>query len=234
MARPASPILAVNFKAYHPYSFGERALKLARAAEKVANETGIMVIVAPPFTEIPRIAENVEIPVFAQHADPVEPGARTGYVPLEAIREAGASGTIINHSEHRLRASDIAWLVERARSLGLQTLVCADTPVVAAAVAVMAPDMIAVEPPELIGTGIPVSKAKPEIVTDTVKLVEKHNPEVTVLTGAGISSGEDVAAAIRLGTSGVLVASAIVKSEDPYGKMMDMAAQALKAWEKYR
>ncbi len=233
MDRLSPPILVVNFKAYHPYSFGRHAYELARSAERVARETGVSVAIAPPFTEIARLAEAVEIPVFSQHADPVEPGARTGYVPLEALREAGAVGTIVNHSEHRLKASDIAWLVGRARRLSLLTLVCADTPVVAAAVALMDPDMVAVEPPELIGTGIPVSKAKPQVVTSTVDLVRKHNPQVTILTGAGISSGEDVAAAIKLGTQGVLVASAIVKAADPYAKMLDMATQALKAWEKY-
>jgi triosephosphate isomerase len=83
--------------------------------------------------------------------------------------------------------------------------------------------MIAVEPPELIGTGIPVSKAKPEIITSTVKLVRKVNSKVTILCGAGISHGEDVAAALKLGTQGVLVASGIVKAKDPYAIMREFA-----------
>jgi triosephosphate isomerase len=80
----------------------------------------------------------------------------------------------------------------------------------------MRPDITSVEPPELIGTGISVSKAKPEIVTDTVKLVHKVDPKMIILCGAGISTAEDVFIALKLGTRGVLVASGIVKAKDPY------------------
>jgi triosephosphate isomerase len=90
-------------------------------------------------------------------------------------------------------------------------------------VAALKPDIMAIEPPELIGTGIPVSKAKPEVVTDTIKLVRKVNPKVVILCGAGIGQGEDVAAAKRLGTQGVLVASGIVKAKNPYKVMREFA-----------
>ncbi|MEM1642989.1 MAG: triose-phosphate isomerase, partial [Desulfurococcaceae archaeon] len=122
--------------------------------------------------------------------------------------------------------------IKRAKKLGLKTLVCADEPETTAAAAALNPDIVAVEPPELIGTGIPVSKAKPEVITSTVDLVRKISRELIILTGAGISAGEDVYIAIRLGTQGVLVASAIVKAKDPYQVMKDMALKALEAWGK--
>jgi triosephosphate isomerase len=80
----------------------------------------------------------------------------------------------------------------------------------------MRPDIVSIEPPELIGTGIAVSKAQPQVVTNTVKLVRQINANVTILCGAGISQGEDVSMALKLGTQGVLVASGIVKAKDPY------------------
>ncbi|ABN70001.1 triosephosphate isomerase [Staphylothermus marinus F1] len=229
------PIVAVNYKAYYPYSFGEHALRIARDAVKVWKETGVDIILAPPYTELYRVLKEVEgtdIKVFAQHADPVEPGAKTGYIPLEALKELGVHGVILNHSEHRLKLADINWLIKKAKKLGLQTLVCADVPETGAAVAVLEPDMVAVEPPELIGTGIPVSKAKPEVITRSVELIRKVNKDIVILTGAGISRGEDVYAAVKLGTLGVLVASAIVKSDNPYQVMKDMALNGLKALEK--
>jgi triosephosphate isomerase len=88
--------------------------------------------------------------------------------------------------------------------------------------------MLAVEPPELIGTGIPVSKAKPEVVSDTVSLVRRINSDVVILCGAGITTGEDVAAALKLGTQGVLVASGIVKAKDPYKALLDFAKSMTK------
>ena len=93
---------------------------------------------------------------------------------------------------------------------------CANNPNASAAVAAMRPDIVSFEPPELIGTGIPVSKAQPEIVNNTVKFVRKVNPDVTILCGAGISQSEDVSVALTLGTQGVLVASGIVKAKDQY------------------
>ncbi len=231
-----TPVLAVNYKAY-PTAFGEKGLAIALAAERVADNYrgSLRVILAVPATEIARIAEVLDtVSVYAQHVDPVEPGAHTGYLPVEAAKEAGARGTLLNHSEHQVKLSHIDTVVRRAAALGLETLVCADTPTAAAAAAALSPTMVAVEPPELIGTGIPVSRAKPEIVTDTVKLVHMVNPDIPILTGAGITSGEDASAAIRLGTVGVLVASAVMKAKDPEAKLNELAEALVKAWEKER
>jgi triosephosphate isomerase len=151
------------------------------------------------------------------------PGGFTGHILAESVKEAGAVGTLINHSERQLKLSEIDELVKLAHEKGLLSCVCANNPNVSAAVAALKPDIMAVEPPELIGTGIPVSKAKPEIITSTVKLVRKTNSDVILLCGAGISHGEDVTAALRLGTQGVLVASGIVKAKDPYAIMHEFA-----------
>jgi len=230
----SKPILAVNFKAYYPHSFGNYALNIARAAISVKEELrDVEIILAPPFTELYRVIQEVkdrDIKVFAQHADPLEPGAITGYIPLEGLRELGVNGVILNHSEHKLKLSEILYLVRKARELGLETLVCADEPEIGGSVAVLRPDMIAVEPPELIGTGISVSKAKPEVITRSVSLISRVNQQVKILTGAGISTGEDVYIAIKLGTVGVLVASAIIKAKDPYSVMREMAYNAIKAF----
>lgn len=226
------PVLAINFKTY-PTAFGEKGLNIARAAERIAKEFGtVEIIVIPPHTELRRIVESVEIPVFAQHADPFDYGAHTGWLPISALKEIGVKGVLLNHSEHRLKLDELAHLVEKAKTLSLETLVCADTPISAAAVAALRPTALAVEPPELIGTGIAVSKAKPEVITNTVDKVRQINREVILLTGAGISTAEDVEAAIRLGTAGVLVASAIMKAPEPEKVIRAMVEAAHRAYKK--
>jgi len=215
-----TPIVLVNFKTYLEGT-GENAVKLAKDAEKVSSETGVCFGVAPQFVDIPIIVRKVGVPVFAQHIDPMKPGSYTGHVLPEAVKEAGAVGTLINHSERRLKLAEIDEVVARAREIGLVSVVCTNNTPVSASAAALKPDMIAVEPPELIGTGIPVSKAKPEVVTSTVEAVRKVDSDVVVLCGAGITNGEDVAAAVRLGTKGVLVASGIVKAKDPYKVMLE-------------
>jgi triosephosphate isomerase len=216
------PVIIVNFKAYIEAT-GRMAVDLARKAEKVSSETGIEVGVAPQFADLRLVAESVGIPVFAQHVDPVEAGSFTGHVLVDSVKECGCVGTLVNHSERRLKLADIDCLVRLLRDGGLISVVCSNNPSTGVAVAALEPDMIAIEPPELIGTGVPVSKAQPEVVTDTVSRVRKVNGKVTVLCGAGISHGEDVAAALKLGTQGVLVASGIVKAKDPYTVMRDFA-----------
>jgi triosephosphate isomerase len=215
-------MIIVNFKTYSEAT-GPKALQLARSVERVHKETRISTAVAPQLADIRAIAEAVEIPVFAQHIDPIEPGGFTGHILAESVKEAGAIGTLINHSEKQLKLSEIDTIVELARKKELLSLVCANNPAISAAVAALKPDILAIEPPELIGTGIPVSKAKPEVITDTIKLVREINSKVTILCGAGISHGEDVAAAQKLGTQGVLVASGIVKAKDPYTILREFA-----------
>jgi triosephosphate isomerase len=219
------PIILVNFKTYLE-STGKKALELAKTAEKVSVETNICVGVAVQYADIATIAQTVSIPVFAQHIDPINYGSFTGYVLPESVKEAGAAGTLINHSEKRLKLADIDAIITRTRELGLVSVVCSNNAAVSAAAAALQPNMIAVEPPELIGTGIPVSKAKPEVVSGTVELVKRVNPKVVVLCGAGITAGDDVAAALRLGTAGVLVASGIVKAKDPY-RVLGQFAEAI-------
>jgi len=205
----------VNFKTYLE-STGQKAVELAKAAEKVTKETGASIMIAPQFADIARIATVVEIPVFSQHVDPIKPGNSTGHILAESIKEAGAVGTLINHSERQLKLSDIDAIIALCREKGLISCVCANNPSTSAGVAAMHPDIVSIEPPELIGTGIAVSKAQPEVITSTVNLVREVNHDITILCGAGISQSEDVTAALKLGTSGVLVASGIVKAKDPY------------------
>jgi len=216
------PTVIVNFKTYLE-STGKKGLDLAKQAERASKETGICIVVVPQFVDLTKVAETVEIPVFAQHIDPIKPGSCTGYILVDSVKAAGAVGTLINHSEKQLKLSDIDCIIDLAHEHGLTSCVCANNPSVSAAVATMKPDIISIEPPELIGSGISVSKAKPEIVTDTIKLVRKVDPKMTILCGAGISTAEDVALALKLGTCGVLVASGVVKAKNPYSVLCSFA-----------
>jgi len=214
MSKLQVPIIIVNYKTYSEAT-GKKAVKLSKIAEEVSMESGVNVGVAPQFADIASIADAVSIPVFSQHIDPITPGSFTGHILLESVKEAGAVGTLINHSERRLKMFDIEAIITKTRESGMVSVVCTNNAAVSAAAAALKPDMIAVEPPELIGTGIPVSKSKPEVVSGTVELVKRINSDVVTLCGAGITRGEDVTAALRLGTEGVLVASGIVKAKDP-------------------
>ncbi|MCL2172922.1 MAG: triose-phosphate isomerase [Nitrososphaerota archaeon] len=222
MLKLNEPMIIVNFKTYLE-STGRKAFELAKQAERASKETGVQIIVTPQFVDLAKIAESVEIPVFAQHLDSIKPGNNTGHILAEALKEAGVTGTLVNHSERQLCLSDIQTSIELAKEKGLITCVCANNPATSAAIAALKPDITSIEPPELIGTGISVSKAKPEIITNTIDLVHQINMKMPILCGAGISQAEDVTRALSLGTQGVLVASGIVKAKDPYNILLAFA-----------
>ena len=215
-------LLVVNFKTYVE-STGKRAIELAKLAGEVSRETGVTIIVAPQFTDIEPVSKTVDIPVFSQHVDSVKPGAHTGHVLAEAVKSAGAEGTLLNHSERRIDASEIVDTLKLCSDADLLSLVCADTTQASVSTAKMLPDMIAIEPPELIGTGISVSKARPELITESITQIRKVSHSVTVLCGAGVSTAEDVSKALELGSQGVLVSSAVVKSKNPKAVLEGMA-----------
>ena len=224
-AKLQTPMIIINFKTYLEAT-GKKAVELAKKAEKASKETGVYIGVAPQFCDIKSVAEAVEIPVYAQHIDPILPGSNTGHILAEAVKEAGAVGTLINHSEKQITLADIDAVIKLANQESLISCVCTSNPPISAAVACLNPDIISIEPPELIGTGVAVSKAQPEAVTNTIKLVRKVNNDAIILCGAGISHGEDVSVALRLGTYGVLVASGIVKAKDQYMMIREFADSA--------
>jgi len=221
MSRLSKPAVVVNFKSYSEVH-GHGALELAQICEQVSQETGIQVAVCPPTAELAYVARSVKIPVFTQSVDPYPEGARTGWNTPSLARTAGAIGTLVNHAEHRLSDGEMGKTVGICRTIPLETMVCADTPRTAAGVATFEPTYVALEPPELIGGDLSVTKANPQSITESVEMVRKVSSKVGVLCGAGIKTGLDVANAIELGAMGVLVASGIVRAVDPKGALLDL------------
>lgn len=220
----SSPLIVLNLKTYLEGT-GEGAVRIAEACRDVGEESGIEIAVAPQLCDIYRVTSKVDVPVYSQHVDGIGAGSFTGHAFAKCVKEAGAVGTLINHSERRLTLANIDASITAAKEVGLKTIVCTNNVATTAAAAALNPDYVAVEPPELIGTGIPVSKADPAVVSGSVEAVGKVNSDVMVLCGAGISKGEDLKAAIELGSVGVLLASGIVKAEDPKAALEDLVSK---------
>ena len=221
MNKLRAPAVVVNFKAYGEVE-GEKAVALAEACQDVADDTGANLVVCPPLVELSAVAKAVTLPVLSQHVDNKKPGAATGWVTPEMIRSAGCSGSLLNHAERKLVLADIASTIAACRAVDMQILACADTELTSAALASLEPDMIAVEPPELIGGEVSVTSANPNIVRNAVMSVHRIDESIPVLCGAGVKTGQDVKKAIELGASGVLLASGVVKSKDPRKILHDL------------
>ncbi len=215
-----TPVIIVNFKTYRQAT-GNNSVKLARACEKVAKASGVNIVAAAQAADIYRVASSARIPVFAQHVDNVSYGKNTGFVLPEAVKAAGASGTLLNHAEHKIEYTALADTITRCKRLGLTTVVCAEGREEAALVAKLNPDFIAVELPELIGTLVSVSKANPEEVTSAIAEIKRVR-DIPVLCGAGVANGDDVAKALKLGTKGVLLATAVTTAKNPEAALAEL------------
>jgi triosephosphate isomerase len=217
-----TPVIILNMKSYREVE-GELALELARTCEQVSVETGASIAVCPPMVELSKVAGSVSIPVIAQNVDMWDATVRTGATSLGGIKKAGAIGTLVNHSECRRLLSDIGHVVDAAKGMDLITIICTNNVAASRAAAALGPDMIAMEPPELIGGDTSVTTADPRIVEDTVLAVRETAQGVKVLTGAGVKDGNDVKKALELGTVGVLLASGVVKAKDPKKALLSLA-----------
>ncbi len=214
------PFVMVNFKTYKE-STGKNAIKLAEKISKIKGN----VVVCPQVADIREVAK-LKMQVFAQHIDPIDFGRNTGWILAEDVKEAGAIGTLINHSEHQLNFDEIKKCVSACRRAKLVSVVCASDKKMVELLAKIKPDYIAIEPPELIETGIAVSQVKPSVISNSVELVKKIDKKIKVICGAGISTGQDVKKAFELGSVGVLVSSAVIKSKQPEKILKEMVEYA--------
>ena len=209
------PIVILNLKSYKA-GFNELE-DIVSLVNQISREfTTIDFVVAPNILvaiKALNMADGTKI--FLQHVDPVDYGAFTGHIPIVAVKDLGFHGVIINHSERPVPLDMIKKVVERALHDGIKIVVCAGNLEDIRKVAVLKPDYVAFEPPELIGTGISVSKAKPDELRKSVELINEASEGKSIpICGAGISSKEDVKAAFELGARGILVASAFIKARD--------------------
>jgi len=223
------PVFLLNLKAY---LWGREIIELAKAAEKLSKEVEVSFIIAPQLVDVYRVAEAVDLPVFAPTIDPITPGRGVGKALPEAIKDAGACGVLINHSENQRTLREIRQCIRRAHELNLLTLVCADSPESAAAVTLLGADLVLPEPPELIGTLRSVGREMSDFLTSSVNRVKQINPKTLVLAGAGIASPEDGAQVIRLGADGLGASRIIYEAKDRAKFIRETAKAMEEEWKK--
>lgn len=206
-------MIIINFKTYKQ---GKEVLKLAKIIEKFSKK-GKEIIVGVQATDIQAVSKKTKLKVYSQHVDYFEPGRYTGFILPEAIKKNGAEGVFLNHSEHKLKISLIKKTILRCKETKLKTAVFASNLREAKKIDKFNPDIIIIEPPELVAGDISVSKAKPE-------LIEKisRNLKNDFLVGAGIKTKQDAVIAYKLGSKGIAVSSAITLSKNPEKKLKEL------------
>lgn len=214
----------INCKNYEEIA-GDKIIEFVKIAEKISKRYKIKIAVAPPQHLIGLVA-NSSIPILAQHVDNSKVGSTTGFMIPELLKKSKVSGSLINHSEHRISSDEISKLVLKLRELKMISVVCVKDVAEAKKYAKLNPDYIAIEPPELIGSGKAVSKEKPELITKSADAVNSAKNKTKLLCGAGIVSGQDVTKALELGSKGILVASGIIKAKN-WTKVIEEFSKAM-------
>jgi len=215
------PII-INCKNYLEIA-GEKIFQLSEIAQDISERYKIEIIIAPPQNSLFYLSQFIKIPLICQHVDDEKIGPSTGFIIPELAKSYGASGSLINHSEHRMEHINIKNAIERLRQLNMFSIVCASSSREVGELARFNPDMIAIEPPELIGTGKAVSKVNPSIITESVKEARTYSKNVKVICGAGIVDKTDIQSAINLGSQGILLASGLIKSESWKDKLIELS-----------
>lgn len=214
----------VNFKTY-PQGTGKKAVELAKICEEIGNENNLPIIPIVQIADLSKVKEAVRIPVWVQHIDSQPQGQFTGWINLEAVIEAGASGTLLNHSEHPIPPGTIKQTLSRVKNF--EVMVCCKTLGQMERLVKLKPNFIGYEISELIG-------GKVSIVDSDVKAI-KHALEicgkVPLIIGAGIHKGEDLQQARQLGCAGVLISSAIVLTDDHKQKLREILKLIISAQE---
>lgn len=211
------------------YLYGQDVIDLAIAADNASEKYGVDIIFTTPIVEIARVkAATRHIHVFAPHMDPIVPGRGLADILPESLVAAGAEGVMLNHVEKPLDFDTLAKTIKRAEEVGLATIVCADSMADAGKIATLEPDIIVAEPSELIGTGVSVG---PEYVEAATKCVKDVNPDILVLTAAGIANGQDVYNTIIAGADATGSSSGIAKAADRAAMVDEMIAAVRKAWD---
>lgn len=223
MSQSKGPLI-INLKNYRETS-GINAVQIAKEAEKVAKELDLRIWISPPQVLLGLICNNTSLGVIGQHVDSERVGASTGYSIPEMIKDVGGIGSIINHSEHPIDMNTINDLIDRMRTLELTSIVCAANLEELKLIGAMEPDFVAIEPPELIGTKKSISSEKPDLITESADQLSHSGGKSKLICGAGINTPQDVRIALELGSSGILAASSIVKAENWYRKIYDLAEQ---------
>lgn len=217
--------IVVNYKHYREAT-GTFAIEMLNTLKNADKRESVLIGHALGAVDLHLSKDYTDLNIFSQHVDDVSFGAFTGKISMESLMEIGIKGSLLNHSENRIKESSIEETVGRSRKMEFDIMLCVESKEEAVKYSKLEPSFIAYEPPELIGGDISVTSAKPDIVSDVVAICEKSN--VNVIVGAGVKNGNDVRKSIELGAVGVLISSGVIKSSDPLDTLNSLILSALR------
>jgi len=253
-------LVAGNWKMNTNRATGE-ALAAALAANVATDEAGVDVLVCPPFPYLTCIADKVSssgVHVGAQDVHFEAPGAFTGEVAVDMLKDVGCKSVIIGHSERRhvMGETDeqINKKVKAGIAGGLQVVLCVgellsereagntesvlDTQMAGGLADISEADakdvVIAYEPVWAIGTGVTASPEQAESAHAHLRkwLANRYTPafseSVRILYGGSVKADNAETLMGQDNVDGALVGGASLKP-DAFIPIIDAARKLASA-----
>jgi triosephosphate isomerase len=223
------PLFELGLKGY---VWGDAAVELAQVGDRLMQQYGVTILFTPQLVDVALIASNTHrVLVLAPHLDPVRPGKGSGAALPEAVKATGAAGALLNHSEKPVTLNHIETTIRRADEVGLISVVCADSAEQAAGIALLRPNIILAEPPDLIGSTTGAVAGQGDFIAESVAKVRAIDERIMVINSAGIRNGDDAAAVIRAGAHGTGSTSGVLTADDPAAMFEQMVQAVREAWD---
>lgn len=204
-------------------STGDKVIGLLSSVKKIIVETNVPIIAVAQATDIYRIRKELDIEVWAQHVDPIDPGKNTGWISPYSVKEAGATGVLINHSEHKVKEEVIIETIKKARQYNLKIVLIGQTVEMVKKFDSFDIDFLSFEKEDLIASPISMIDQQEETIKNLVRIVKRP-----LIIGAGINDGEDTRKSKAAGAAGVLMATYFVTAPDPEKKLRELAQGFIK------
>lgn len=204
-------MIFLNFKIYQETS-GDNALKLCRL---IKDKRVTPCLQAVDIYKVKQLLPDLEI--WGQHVDPVGYGKFTGYQAPFSLAAAGASGVLLNHSEHALDLETLKKTIIFCHEANLKAMIITDTVELIKKVNDLNPDFIGFEDPKLIGGPVAMIDAYEDLVRQAAQAAQ-----TPLIVGGGIRNTNHIKKSLQSGGKGVLVASEFAKSNNPQRLLQDL------------
>ncbi len=205
--------IVINFKKLNGKEASELMTKLNAITEESQKYNIILAMQARDAVEVP---PHCKFRIFIQDIFSARDDCFLHFFQDRSQLCPNISGVILNHPEKKLTCPVLDRSIEKARELGLSTLLCATTIEEAVGLKGYSPRYIGIEDESLIGKDVSFTDHNPEIVKMARSRIEQD-----ILIGAGVRTTRDLKQVIDTGGSGVLISSLILKSQDPLKSLLN-------------
>lgn len=202
---------------------------VAVAAAQAGADHGVTVLLTVPTALIAPVQElGTGVHVLAQGMHAEHLGASMNRVTAESLADVGTSGVMLNHDADPLDDEQLMLVLERAKDLGLQSVVCAATESDALRFAALLPTVVLFEPPALIGTGRTDTRYW---VSESTAGIHRAGKGVLAMHAGGVGTPQVAKSIMAGGADGTGSTSGVLSADDPAAAAREFITATRAGWD---